>query len=170
MLRFPAPDVLHRDRSKQVQQKRRNLISCGAAELWPSCWKGNLSRGVSLSCSNCYTSNLQPLFITLLSCLLLNILLLGEMIAIKAMWSSGELTGISSPNYFSVEFNSFPPSTFKHFFGACSPILPLMHQQWEPHRPSSLGSHCQGGTGLSHCSAAGISSAIPNPEYCLPHL
>lgn len=33
MMCFPAPDILHRDRGKQVQQKIHNLLSCGEAEL-----------------------------------------------------------------------------------------------------------------------------------------
>lgn len=112
MLLFPAPDIPLTDRSKQVQQKIHNFLSCGAAELWPSCWKGNVSRGVSFSCRN--TSNLQPLFIALLPCLLLNILLLGGMMLSKqcGLLENSQAVVLLITSQLSLIFS---PSTFKHF-------------------------------------------------------
>lgn len=106
---------------------------------------------------------------SIMPCLLLNILLLGGMMLSKQcgllekpqavlLLITSQLSFISPPIYFQTPFSCL----LTH--------LPLLHQQGEPHRPPSLGSHCQGGTGLSHCSAAGSSRAIPNLEYCLPHL
>lgn len=106
---------------------------------------------------------------SILPCLLLNILLLGGMMLSKQCGLLEKPQAVLLLITSQLSFIS-PPSTFKHLFLACSPIFPLLHQQGEPHRPPSLGSHCQGGTGLSHCSAAGSSRAIPNLEYCLPHL